>query len=283
LWRLFWSRAAYDNDKTNGKHEPRANGDAGRAGDGKRGMMTMSRIFGAPVSPAAGTARRPDAASGQKRKIGVLLVDDHALFRQGLRQLLELEDDIEVIGDASNGAEALAMVRQLQPDVVLMDINMPDVDGITATRNILADRPETSVVILTMYREDDYAFQAVRAGARGYLLKNAGSQDVVRAVRVTSQGASMIDPTLVPSLLREFHRLVNNPTAPKVERLNEREMTLLRMLVDGKSNKEIAAELDLAESTVKNNLSLLFQKLGARDRTQAAVYALARGLLPKPE
>ncbi len=231
----------------------------------------------APRGAEAGT---PNA---EGRKIRVLLADDHALFRQGLRQLLELEDDIEVIGDASTGEEAQQMVTELRPDVVLMDINMPDVDGITATRNILAEYPNTSIVILTMYREDDYAFQAVRAGARGYLLKNAGSQDVVRAVRVTSQGASMVDPTLVPSLLREFHRLVNNPTAPKVERLNDREMTLLRMLVDGKSNKEIANELDLAESTVKNNLSLLFQKLGARDRTQAAVYAIARGLLPKPE
>ena len=238
-------------------------------------------MLGTHMSAPRGAEATPPAVEG--RKIRVLLADDHALFRQGLRQLLELEDDIEVIGDASTGEEAQVMVNELHPDVVLMDINMPDVDGITATRNILAEHPNTSIVILTMYREDDYAFQAVRAGARGYLLKNAGSQDVVRAVRVTSQGASMVDPTLVPSLLREFHRLVNNPTAPKVERLNDREMTLLRMLVDGKSNKEIANELDLAESTVKNNLSLLFQKLGARDRTQAAVYAIARGLLPKPE
>ena len=238
-------------------------------------------MLGTHMSAPRGAEVSPPTAEG--RKIRVLLADDHALFRQGLRQLLELEDDIEVIGDASTGEEAQQMVTELRPDVVLMDINMPDVDGITATRNILAEYPNTSIVILTMYREDDYAFQAVRAGARGYLLKNAGSQDVVRAVRVTSQGASMVDPTLVPSLLREFHRLVNNPTAPKVERLNDREMTLLRMLVDGKSNKEIANELDLAESTVKNNLSLLFQKLGARDRTQAAVYAIARGLLPKPE
>ena len=242
--------------------------------------MLGTRTTNARHADAAAPASSP-AAEG--RKIRVLLADDHALFRQGLRQLLELEDDIEVIGDASTGEEAQQMVTELRPDVVLMDINMPDVDGITATRAILAEYPRTSIVILTMYREDDYAFQAVRAGARGYLLKNAGSQDVVRAVRVTSQGASMVDPTLVPSLLREFHRLVNNPTAPKVERLNDREMTLLRMLVDGKSNKEIASELDLAESTVKNNLSLLFQKLGARDRTQAAVYAIARGLLPKPE
>ena len=242
------------------------------------GITGMSLPF---MNESAMGSPAPSPVAGQK--IRVLLADDHALFRQGLRQLLELEDDIEVVGDASDGHEAQLLVRQLRPDVVLMDINMPDVDGITATRSILSEFPRTSVVILTMYREDDYAFQAVRAGARGYLLKNAGSQDVVRAVRVTSQGASMIDPTLVPSLLREFHRLVNNPGTPKVERLNDREMTLLRMLVDGKSNKEIANELDLAESTVKNNLSLLFQKLGARDRTQAAVYAIARGLLPKPE
>src|SRR3954468_2472626 len=243
------------------------------------GVIGMSLPF---MNESAITANpAPGPIVGQK--IRVLLADDHALFRQGLRQLLELEDDIEVVGDASDGQEAQTLVRQLRPDVVLMDINMPDVDGITATRTILNEFPRTSIVILTMYREDDYAFQAVRAGARGYLLKNAGSQDVVRAVRVTSQGASMIDPTLVPSLLREFHRLVNNTGTPKVERLNDREMTLLRMLVDGKSNKEIASELDLAESTVKNNLSLLFQKLGARDRTQAAVYAIARGLLPKPE
>ena len=215
-------------------------------------------------------------------KIGVLIVDDISDTRENLSKLLMFERDIEVVGTAGSGPEALEVARRLYPDVVLMDINMPDVDGITATRAILSEFPRTSVVILTMYREDDYAFQAVRAGARGYLLKNAGSQDVVRAVRVTSQGASMIDPTLVPSLLREFHRLVNNPGTPKVERLHDREMTLLRMLVDGKSNKEIASELDLAESTVKNNLSLLFQKLGARDRTQAAVYAIARGLLPKP-
>lgn len=242
-------------------------------------MMTGATSPPTPFG-SSGPARSP---SGGQRFIRVLLVDDHALFRQGLRQLLEFEDDIKVVGDAGSGQEAQQLARQLRPDVILMDINMPDMDGITATRAILAERPDTSVVILTMYREDDYAFQAVRAGARGYLLKNASAQDVVRAVRVTSQGASMVDPTLVPSLLREFHRLVNNPTATRMERLSEREMTLLRMLVDGKSNKEIALELDLAESTVKNNLSLLFQKLGARDRTQAAVYAIARGLLPKPE
>lgn len=245
--------------------------------------MTGMMNLGAPTRTTAAFKPLPHGEEVGERKIRVLLADDHALFRQGLRQLLELEEDIEVVGDASDGEQAQLMVRQLRPDVVLMDINMPDGDGISATRAILSEYPRTSIVILTMYREDDYAFQAVRAGARGYLLKNAGSQDVVRAVRVTSQGASMIDPTLVPSLLREFHRLVNNPGTPKVERLNDREMTLLRMLVDGKSNKEIASELDLAESTVKNNLSLLFQKLGARDRTQAAVYAIARGLLPKPE
>ena len=243
-------------------------------------------MTGAPSTSTPSTtmlAARPAPRPEEACKIRVLLADDHALFRQGLRQLLELEGDIEVVGDAADGEEARALVRQLRPDVVLMDINMPGTDGLAATRAIVAEHPRVSVVILTMYREDDYASQAVRAGARGYLLKNADAQDVVRAVRATSQGASTIDPTLVPGLLREFHRLVDNPGAPKARHLNDREMTLLRMLVDGKSNKEIAAGLGLAESTVKNNLSLLFQKHGARDRTQAAVHAIARGLLPKPE
>src|SRR5687767_4539192 len=146
------------------------------AADRTKREVSMSGMMGSSMSllnESAFTAKSgPGPVAGQK--IRVLLADDHALFRQGLRQLLELEDDIEVIGDAADGEEAQQLVRQLRPDVVLMDINMPDVDGITATRAILSEFPRTSVVILTMYREDDYAFQAVRAGARGYLLKNAG-------------------------------------------------------------------------------------------------------------
>lgn len=214
------------------------------------------------------------------RNIRVVLADDHAVFRQGLRQLLELEPDIRVVGDAANGFDAVRVARELQPDVVLMDVNMPGIDGIAATRAILDERAGVAVVILTMFDDDEYAFQAIRAGARGYLLKTSCAQDVVEAVRVTHQGASSVDPALVPSLLREFHRLANNPGTPREERLSERDLSLLRMLVDGKSNKEIARHLVLAESTVKNNLSLLFQKLGARDRTQAAVFAISRGVLP---
>lgn len=221
-----------------------------------------------------------DSGVKPTRDIRVVLADDHAVFRQGLRRLLELEPDIHVIGDAANGFDAVRVVRELQPDVVLMDVSMPGIDGIAATRAILAERAGVAVVILTMFDEDEYAFQAIRAGARGYLLKTSCAQDVVEAVRVTHQGASSVDPALVPSLLREFHRLANNPGTPREERLSERDLSLLRMLVDGKSNKEIARHLVLAESTVKNNLSLLFQKLGARDRTQAAVFALSRGVLP---
>lgn len=221
-----------------------------------------------------------DGGVKSARDIRVVLADDHAVFRQGLRQLLELEPDIHVVGDAANGFDAVRVVRDLQPDVVLMDVSMPGIDGIAATRAILAERAGVAVVILTMFDEDEYAFQAIRAGARGYLLKTSRVQDVVEAVRVTHQGASSVDPALVPSLLREFHRLANNPGTPREERLSDRDLSLLRMLVDGKSNKEIARHLVLAESTVKNNLSLLFQKLGARDRTQAAVFAISRGVLP---
>lgn len=235
-----------------------------------------SRRAGAGYSPNGDG----DSDARHMGDIRVVLADDHAVFRQGLRQLLELEPDMHVVGDAATGFDAVRVVRELQPDVVLMDVNMPGIDGIAATRAILAEHASVAVIILTMFEEDEYAFQAIRAGARGYLLKTSCAKDVVEAVRVTHRGASSVDPALVPSLLREFHRLANNPGTPREERLSERDLSLLRMLVDGKSNKEIARHLVLAESTVKNNLSLLFQKLGARDRTQAAVFAISRGVLP---
>lgn len=252
---------------------------------------TRSPIAGKPfpnwVEQRAASATESDqlvdTPGPRKASIRVVIADDHGLFRKGLQQLLELEPDIAVVGDAASGLDAVRLVRELQPDVVLMDINMPGIDGIAATRAILAERPDVSIIILTMFQEEEYAFQAIRAGARGYLLKTAVVEDVIRAVRFASQGASIVDPTLVPNLLREFHRLSNNPGASREERLTERDLALLRMLVAGKSNKEIARELVLAESTVKNNLSLLFQKLGARDRTQAAVIAISRGVLPAAE
>lgn len=217
-------------------------------------------------------------------KLTVLLADDHHLFREGLRQLLEATDEIDVVGEASNGEEAIRLARSLDPRVILMDINMPVVDGIRATEAVTRYCPRTSVIVLTMFWEDDYAIQAVRAGAKGYLLKNARSDEVVRAVRLAAAGGSAIDPSLAPVLLREYHRmLTRSPEDGQREgALNQRDHTLLRLLAAGYNNKQIATELALAESTVKNNLSALFQKIGVRDRTQAVLYAFQEGLVTRP-
>jgi DNA-binding NarL/FixJ family response regulator len=149
----------------------------------------------------------------------VLLADDHALFRQGLRQLLDLEDDIAVVGEAASGEQVQALVREVRPDVVLMDIAMPDTDGIAATRAIRAAQPDTSVIMLTMYGEESSAVEAVRAGAQGHLVKTADVGEVARAVRVTRQGAAVIDPALLPTLLRAYQRVVNDPGASPLARL----------------------------------------------------------------
>lgn len=217
-------------------------------------------------------------------KLTVLLADDHHLFREGLRQLLEATGEIDVVGEASNGEEAIRLAKALDPRVILMDINMPVVDGIRATEAVTRHCPRTSVIVLTMFWEDDYAIQAVRAGAKGYLLKNARSDEVIRAVRLAAAGGSAIDPSLAPVLLREYHRMLTR-TPEDNQRdgaLTQRDLTLLRLLASGNNNKQIAIELSLAESTVKNNLSALFQKIGVRDRTQAVLFAFSEGLVPRP-
>ena len=217
-------------------------------------------------------------------KLTVLLADDHHLFREGLRQILLATGEVEILGEAANGEEAIRLARELQPRVILMDINMPVVDGIRATEAVTRTCPHTNVIVLTMFWEDDYAIQAVRAGAKGYLLKNARSEDVVRAVRLAANGGSAIDPSLAPVLLKEYHRMLTRSPedANRDGALTQRDVTLLRLLAAGYNNRQIAKELDLAESTVKNNLSALFQKIDVRDRTQAVLYAFAEGLVPRP-
>jgi len=217
-------------------------------------------------------------------RLRVLLADDHHLFREGLRQLLESTGDVDVIAEAANGEEAIRLARELNPRVILMDINMPMVDGIRATEAITRSCPDTNVIVLTMFWEDDYAIQAVRAGAKGYLLKNARSEDVLRAVRLAASGGSAIDASLAPVLLREYHRMLtrNSDDEGRGSVLSQRDTTLLRLLAAGYNNRQIANELNLAESTVKNNLSSLFQKINVRDRTQAVLYAFAEGVVTKP-
>lgn len=223
-------------------------------------------------------------ARAKTETLAVVLADDHHLFREGLRQLLENTGEITVTGEASNGEEAVRLARLLNPSVVLMDINMPVLDGIRATEAIIRDCPRTNVIVLTMFWEDEYALQAVRAGAKGYLLKNAHSEEVIQAVRLAVTGGSTIDASLAPVLLREYQRmLTKTPDDHQREgEMTQRDLSLLRLLAAGCNNRQIASELRLAESTVKNNLSALFQKIGVRDRTQAVLYAFSEGLVTRP-
>jgi DNA-binding NarL/FixJ family response regulator len=223
--------------------------------------------------------------------IDVLLVDDHALMREGLRQLLMLEQDMRIVGEAINGFDALAKVRQLRPAIVLLDIRMPLIDGLAVTRQIAHEFPATSVIILTMYRTQQQMLQAMKNGARGYLLKSASSQEVAQAIRTVYNGGMLIEPELTGAIVHEYRRLSDGTSAvgeqatalTALTALTERDIEILRYVATGMSNKEIAEKLAYAEKTVKNYLSLIFQKLGIRDRTQAAIFALRQGLLPDEE
>ncbi|HUZ02962.1 MAG TPA: response regulator transcription factor [Thermomicrobiaceae bacterium] len=220
-------------------------------------------------------------ANGKAKAIGVLLVDDHVLFRQALRHLLESEPDIRVVGEAGDGRSAEALATRDRPDVILMDISMPGIDGVSATRELKSELPTVKIIILTMFAEDAHVIRAIRAGADAYLLKNTESVKVIDAIRAVARGESVIEPQLATKLLSEFRRISEYREEESVAGLTEREVQLLRLVASGLSNKEIASELNLAESTVKNRLSVLFEKLDVKDRTQAAIYALSHGLITK--
>lgn len=223
--------------------------------------------------------------------IRVLLVDDQQIVRQGLATILKYAAGIEVVGQAANGQEALALAREVEPDVVLMDLKMPVMGGIPATRQICQEMPETHVIILTTYDSDDLVFEGVKAGARGYLLKDASSETLVDAIRGVMQGESQLDPAVARKVLAEFRRLAEEPATPpaqqaasdppavEIEPLTPREEEVLSLLVEGLSNREIGARLHLAEGTVKNYVSTIIAKLQANDRTHAVVTALRRGLV----
>lgn len=220
--------------------------------------------------------------------IRVLLVDDQKLIRQGIQTLLELEPDLEVVGAAENGREAIAAVERLQPDVALMDVRMPEMDGVAATR-VLSERfPQVGVIILTTFDDDEYVFEGLKAGARGYLLKDVSSDDIAAAVRTVAAGGALIQPSIARKVVAEFTRLaagpVNSPVSappvePLVQPLTERELDVLRALANGLSNREIADKLVITEGTVKNHVSNLLAKLDVRDRTQAVLKAQALRLI----
>ena len=208
--------------------------------------------------------------------IRVLLVDDQSLFREGLRTLLSVQPDLEVVAEAGNGEEALRQAAKTVPDVVLMDLQMPVLDGVAATRRLRAELPESKVIVLTTFDNDEYVFEGLRAGAVGYLLKDAPSEKLVEAIRAAARGESFLQPSVAAKVIAEFARLAEQaPVRPQplVEPLSDRELEILRLVAKGASNKEIASLLFIAEGTVKNHITNILGKLEVRDRTQAALKA----------
>ena len=209
--------------------------------------------------------------------IRILIVDDHDVVRQGVRMYLALDPELEVVGEAANGEEALQLAREHNPDVVLMDLLMPGMDGVTATAIIRRELPDTEVIALTSVLEDQAIYRAMRAGAIGYLLKNTRATELVLAIKAAAAGQVQLSPEAAARLLRE----VGVPDSP--EKLTERETEVLRLLAQGKANKEIAADLVIGEKTVKTHVSNVLSKLGVSSRTQAALYAMRIGLVSSDE
>jgi DNA-binding NarL/FixJ family response regulator len=217
-----------------------------------------------------------------ERAIRLLLVDDQALFREALRLLLATQPDLAVVGEAANGEEALRLAGELGPDVVLMDLRMPVLDGVAATRRLRAERPTPQVIVLTTFDDDVDVFEALRAGAIGYLLKDVSGDRLFEAIRAAARGESFLQPAIATKLVAEFARLSGLRSAPPAtlpNPLSERELEVLKLLATGATNREIGAQLYIAEGTVKNHLTNIMAKLDARDRSQAALKARDLGLI----
>ncbi|MEA3397062.1 MAG: response regulator transcription factor [Chloroflexota bacterium] len=216
-------------------------------------------------------------------EIRVLLADDQRLMREGLRVLLDLTPDIRVVGEAGDGVEAVEQARQLSPDVVLMDVRMPRLDGVAATRRLHDACPEVKVIILTTFDDDEYVFEGLRAGAVGYLLKDAPSEQLVEAIRAAACGEAFIQPSVTRKVVAEFARLTERKhhrrAQPLVKPLSAREMEVLALVAEGLSNREIGERLFITAGTVKNHVSNILSKLSVRDRTQAILRAQELGLL----
>ncbi|MFC1955902.1 response regulator [Chloroflexota bacterium] len=214
--------------------------------------------------------------------ISVLLVDDQAMVRAGFHMLLEAEPDIQVVGEAEDGAVAVSAVRSLKPDVVLMDIQMPVMDGLEATRHIVAGQRQvpTRVLILTTFERDEYIFESLRSGASGFILKNAPPEDLINAIRVVAEGNALLAPSVTRRIIAEFvKKPIPKTYEEETKRLTEREIEVLRMVARGKTNEEIAGELVIGEATVKTHVSNVLTKLVLRDRVQAVVFAYESGLV----
>jgi DNA-binding NarL/FixJ family response regulator len=209
--------------------------------------------------------------------IKILIADDHPVVREGLIAMLSREADFQVVGEAKDGLEALNKSKELSPDVVLMDLRMPEMDGVEAMRQIRSAMPDIKFIILTTYSDDDYIFSGIEAGARAYLLKDAPREDLFKAIRSVSRGESLIQPVVASKLLDRFSQLSRR--TPSGDELSERELEVLCLMAKGAANKEISAELSIAQSTVKTHITNIFQKLGVNDRTEAVTQALKKGLI----
>lgn len=205
--------------------------------------------------------------------IRILLADDQQLFREGLVALLSLQEDLEIVGEANHGQEAIALAEQLQPDVILMDVRMPICNGVEATRVIHNSYPWIQILVLTTFDEDEYVFQSLEAGALGYLLKSTPIKQVASAIRNIQEGYSQLGPTIAPKVFSQIKPSASIPKNHYQNSFNRRELEILKLLGLGKSNREIAEELYLTEGTVKNHMTNIFSQLGVRDRTQAALWA----------
>jgi len=214
-------------------------------------------------------------------RIRVLIADDQEMIRSGLRLILAAEPDIDVVAEVSDGHDAVAAARRLRPDVTLMDIRMPRLDGLQATRQLLADNaPPTRVVVLTTFDIDAYVYEALRAGASGFLLKNAPAEELVQAIRVVASGEGLLDPAVTRRVIEEFARTpAQTQPPPELANLTERELEVLHLVARGLSNAEIATRLHVSEATVKTHVARMLSKLRLRDRVQAVVYAYERGVI----
>ncbi|NJL06149.1 MAG: response regulator transcription factor [Chloroflexaceae bacterium] len=223
------------------------------------------------------TLRGLAVTESNQAPVRILLADDHRIFRQGLRELIERKTPFVIVGEAATGREVLHLVATLQPDIVLLDIQLPELDGVAVARQLAGQHPAVRVVMLTMYREDQHLFEAIKAGARAYLLKDVDADELVEVLGRVQRGEAAIDPVLTAQMFAEFRRMGNDGS--ELDALTERERDILQLLAAGYDNRTIAARLHIAEKTVGNRLSEIFQKLGVTNRTQAALVAVQRGLI----
>ena len=209
--------------------------------------------------------------------IRILIADDHPVVREGLITMISRESDFQVVGEAKDGLEAVSRAKELKPDIVLIDLRMPEMDGVEAIRQIISDYPDIKFIILTTYSDDDYIFRGIEAGARAYLLKDAPREELFKAVRAVYRGESLIQPVVASKVLDRFAELSRQAQAP--ETLSERELEVIALIAKGAANKEIAAQLNITNSTVKTHITSIFQKLNTTDRTEAVTQAIKRGII----